>query len=162
MQTASSETRLCSHSPSRTATRRHGHVRAHIKVAAKRDPFERFDILFALGNPESRPSGCRSLTCSLSRRGTVSFEQRSAIIDPEVDSLPCHSRERHAGNLSDDFVASINGVDESESRLSWNRWDWAAGYGPCTECPDGYWMEVQGVLPKELTGTYFRWRTALI
>ena len=34
--------------------------------------------------------------------------------------------------------------------------DWASGYSNCKMQPDGYWIDVKGTLPPELTGTYYR------
>ncbi|KAL3150931.1 hypothetical protein ABBQ32_000680 [Trebouxia sp. C0010 RCD-2024] len=34
--------------------------------------------------------------------------------------------------------------------------DWASGYSDHKEQPDGYWIDVKGRLPQELTGTYYR------
>eukprot|EP00193_Tetraselmis_chui_P004281 CAMPEP_0177756240 /NCGR_PEP_ID=MMETSP0491_2-20121128/2999_1 /TAXON_ID=63592 /ORGANISM="Tetraselmis chuii, Strain PLY429" /LENGTH=647 /DNA_ID=CAMNT_0019271801 /DNA_START=262 /DNA_END=2205 /DNA_ORIENTATION=+ len=48
------------------------------------------------------------------------------------------------------------GPDDTDVQRGWRRWDWVAGYGYCHECPEGYWLEVEGRLPVELEGTYFR------
>ncbi len=34
--------------------------------------------------------------------------------------------------------------------------DWAANHQNAQEHPDGYWINVEGNLPKEICGTYFR------
>lgn len=34
--------------------------------------------------------------------------------------------------------------------------DWAANHQNAVEYPDGYWINVEGTLPQELCGTYFR------
>ena len=40
---------------------------------------------------------------------------------------------------------------------AWDRAAWRAGYASCSApCSEGYWMEVEGEIPADLEGTYYR------
>ncbi|KAK9825744.1 hypothetical protein WJX74_003612 [Apatococcus lobatus] len=51
---------------------------------------------------------------------------------------------------------TIPEAEEMFDLSAWNQRDWAGNHQNAKEHPDGYWVNVEGELPKELCGTYFR------